>query len=250
MIETFFTQLVIPESCQLDKRIFKKMFYDNGQLNAADKKAFSDDIDEIIWRYTLKPETINIPRYDDADHEYHEIAIIQIGLKDTKQLKRIAQIIQRSIPYPVLLVLTQHNTLLLNTADKRINKVDQTKIVIDETLYTDWLDLEQLLDYQREFLQQFSMKQFSYQDLYRTYLDMIDKIVNLNCGKITGKFGNNSHTEDIDRRACLAEIHQLELQRNELRSALKKENQFNRQIDLNVQIKQLEQYITSVQNTL
>tara|TARA_R110001583_G_scaffold122072_1_gene273332 strand:+ start:16785 stop:17537 length:753 start_codon:yes stop_codon:yes gene_type:complete len=250
MIETFFSQLAIPESCQLDKRIFKKMFYDNGQLNAADKKAFSDDIDEIIWRYTLKPETINIPRYDDADHEYHEIAIIQIALKDTKRLKRIAQIIQRSIPYPLLLVFTQKNSLLFNAADKRINKVDISKLVIDESIYSDWLDLDGLQDYEQDFISQFTMKQFSYQDLYRTYLDMIDKILNLNCGKITGTYSQGEPKADIDRRACLANIHKYQQQQSELRSALKKESQFNRKIDLNIQIKQLEQQIISVQNQL
>jgi len=249
-VEQFFTQLALPDSCRLDKRIFKKLFYDNGQLHAADKIAFSDDIDEIIWRYTLKPETINIARYDDSEREYHEIAIIQVALKNNKRLKRLAQIIQRTIPYPVLLVFTIQDSVLLNIAEKRINKVDQSKLVMDDLIYTDWFNLADLNDYQHTFIERFVMKQYSYQDLYHCYQSISNAIINLNCADITGHYQTDTIITDTDRRVCLAEIHRLEQQQNELRTALKKESQLNRKMALNVQIKQLEQTLLNEQQKL
>lgn len=250
LVDEFFTQLAIPDSCQLDKRIFKKLFYDNGQLKAAEKTALSDDIDEIIWRYTLKPETINIPRYINSEREYHEIAIIQVTLKNNKRLKRLAQVIQRTIPYPILLVFTLEDKVLLNIADKRINKADQSKLVIDDLIYTDWLNLNELNDYQHTFIEHFEMKQFSYQDLYDCYQSISNAIINLNCAAITGNYPSETINTDIDRRACLAEIQRIEQQQNELRTALKKESQFNRKMAMNVQIKQLDQHLLNEQQKL
>jgi len=37
-IEDFYENLGLPEACALGKRLFKKQFYEHGQLGAADKR--------------------------------------------------------------------------------------------------------------------------------------------------------------------------------------------------------------------
>ncbi len=96
--------LNIPSSCKVDKPIFKKQFYDNASLNSKDKELFAGVIDKIVWRYCLKPETINILPHKDKTRDYSEIEVIEVTLKEEKGLRRIAEIIMRSIPYPILLV--------------------------------------------------------------------------------------------------------------------------------------------------
>ena len=144
MITAFYQKLALPEACFLGKRVYKKLFYENAALSAADKKAFSEDILDIQWCYTLKPETIAIARYEDNDREYHEIALMQVNLKNDQHSKRLAQIIQRAIPYPLLIVFTQGSRFALNVADKRINQADREKIRVDAFYDTDWLDLNDL----------------------------------------------------------------------------------------------------------
>lgn len=107
----FYEKLALPDSCYLGKRIYKKLFYENTQLNATDKKSFSNDIETIEWSYTLKPETINIARYEDDEREYFEIAVIEVTLKEPKRYKRIGQIIQGAIPYPVLIVFKHESAI-------------------------------------------------------------------------------------------------------------------------------------------
>ena len=148
----FFEYMAIPDSCHLGKRIYKKLFYGNAQLNATDKKAFKNDIEEIEWRYTLKPETINIQRYVDEEREYYEVAIIQVSLKETPRYKRIAQIIQRAIPYPVLIVFSHKSAIALNIAAKRINRADSEKIMVEEFQDTAWRNLETPEEHEKEFL--------------------------------------------------------------------------------------------------
>ena len=60
IIDLFYKKLAIPDDCYLGKRVYKKLFYENAKLGVTDKKAFTNDIEEIEWHYTLKPETINI----------------------------------------------------------------------------------------------------------------------------------------------------------------------------------------------
>ena len=100
-LEQFYQNMAVPENCALGKRIYKKQFYENGQLNAADKKAFAEDIEGIEWRYTLKPATMNISRFEDDTHEYLEIAILQVLLTAIERTARIAAAMQKAIPYPV-----------------------------------------------------------------------------------------------------------------------------------------------------
>src|SRR5689334_6819802 len=112
-----YTILGIPETCYLGKRVFKKLFDENAVLTASDRKAFTDAIDTIIWQYTLKPSTIQIPAFEDAEREYHEVALLEAKLKDRAKASRIAEVIHRAIPYPVVLVLSDETGALASNQD-------------------------------------------------------------------------------------------------------------------------------------
>lgn len=241
MIEKLYQHLAIPESCQLDQRIFKKLFYENTKLNSADKKAFIEDIEDIQWRYTLKPETINIPAFINTEREYSEIAIIQVNLKNNIRYQRIAQVIQKAIPYPVLLVFVHQQQCVLSVTDKVINQVDQDKIKLNNNYQTDWIDLESPNEIEQQFLSSCSIKQFSYQDYYAFYQDLIARIIALQSAKLSGYYQLDNIDLLEQRTELLNAIHQAQQEIQALKNELKKETQFNRQVNLNMQIKELQQ---------
>jgi hypothetical protein len=243
IIETFYKKLAIPDDCHLGKRVYKKLFYENAKLGVTDKKAFTNDIEEIDWIYTLKPETINISSYEDEGKEYHEIAIIQVALKETTRYKRIAQIIQRAIPYPVFIVFMHDSSIAFNVAMKRINRADSEKITIDEFHDTNWIDLEKLTDYESRFLESCDIKGFSYNNFFTFYSDIVKRIIALNCAELSGVFSVDSKHLEHDRAKVLNSIKKLQHMQTELRSELKKESQFNRKVELNVQIKNVSKQI-------
>ena len=80
MTEAFYSRTAIPESCHLGKRVYKKLFFENAQLDVTDEKAFQEDIDTVTWQYTLRPKTILVSRYEDQEREYHEIAVLHVEL--------------------------------------------------------------------------------------------------------------------------------------------------------------------------
>lgn len=239
MIEDFYKKLAIPDSCFLGKRVYKKLFHENAPLNATDKKVFSEDIEDIQWRYTLKPGTINIARYEDDEREYHEVAVLQVNLKSPKHYKRLAQIIQRAIPYPVLIVFIDGSRIALSVADKRINRADRELIRVEAFHETDWLDLTNLTEPERAFLESCAITQFSYHHFYAFYGDLTARIVALNCAYLSGMYSPDSALSRKERIDLLGSVRQKQLKLAELRAALKKESQFNRQVELNVQIKKL-----------
>lgn len=240
MIEQFCLSLGIPDSCYLGKRVFKKHFYENAELNKLEQKLFIDDIEDIQWRYSLKPETINIARYTDAETEYHEIAVLVVTLKNPAHYKRLASIIQKAIPYPLLLVFNYQALIALSVADKRLNRANSDKITVTANDETDWLDLSVLTEIEQGFISSMQLQNLSFYNFYRFYADWQQRIIAFNCAKITGRYVIKQATEQEQQRETLNAIRQAQQQLQALRAALKKESQFNQKVQLNIQIKQLD----------
>jgi len=246
-LDQFYQNMALPEACALGKRIFKKQFYDNGQLNAADKKAFVEDIESIEWRYTLKPSTINIPKHEDETHEYLEVAILQVLLTAIGRSARIAMAMQKAIPYPVLIVFVYGGQLLLNVAEKRINRADSNKIVVETVHDTGWIPLQEQEQWQTDFLNDFRVANFSYRNFFDFYKDIVQRIIALNCAIHTGKYSLGT---SVDRVEALRQMEKLQQERFETGNKLKKEKNLGTQVELNTRIKRITDSIDTLRKNL
>lgn len=254
-IDQFHENLAVPDACHLGKRLFKKQFYEHGQLGATDKKAFVEDIDNIEWRYTLKPSTINIPKLEDHGREYLEIAILQVMLNVADRHLRIASVIQKAIPYPLVIVFVCGSRLAITAAEKRINRADANKIVTEASYDTGWIDLAARDAAQAVFLADFRVTNFSYRNLYDFYQGAVARIIALNCAVHTGRYAlqaeaNMTPKGNTERLEALRQIEKFHKERSELRNKLKKEKNLGSQVSLNTKIKQLNDRIEAVRNEL
>jgi len=251
LIELLYEKMTIPATCHLGKRVFKKLFFENATLTATDKRAFRDDIDTILWQYTLKPTTIQIKSYEDDHREYHEVAILQVNLKNTSRHKRIAEVIHRAIPYPIMVVLFFETSFVLSLANKRFSQAEHGAIVADEFYITDSVDLSVLTDIQKVFLTSLSVTSLPHTHFFAFYSALIDRVIALNCAKLTGGYRLETSAEKRrKRRKNLIDCHELEVQIAEHKAAIRKEQQFNRQVELNTKIKQLERCLKTKVDTL
>jgi len=259
-VDAFYEHLGMPKACLLGKRIYKKQFHDNAKLTSAEKKALSEDVDTIEWRFTLKPSTINIPRYVTEELDYSEVALLHIRLKEDKRQQLIGKLIQRAIPYPMILVMEHEGRLLIQVADKRINQADSEKVVIESFLGTGWIDLLEPSAVQQKFLNDFRITDFSYANFHDFYQSITQRIVALNCADRTGRYALEGSSGGLDGDAGeesgnrkieqLRTLDELEKQQISLRSALKRESQFNQRLELNMKIKKLAQEMDSVKEQL
>ncbi len=251
MIDVLYNKLALPDSCHLGKRVFKKLFQENAVLGITDKKAFRDDINTIVWQYTLKPSTIPIQAYENSEREYLEVAILEVGLKTRNRTSRIAEVIHRAIPYPLLVVFAHEQSCLLSLAHKRFSQAEHEAIVADEFYATDWIDLSAPTEPQAAFLDSLAVSSLPHTHFYAFYSALVDRLIALDCARLTGAYCIESDAERrAGRREQIAACHALEVRIAEHKAAVKKETQFNRQVELNIETKRLEVELAFIAETL
>lgn len=254
-LEAFIDHLSIPRSCELNKPVFKKLFLVNGVLDIADKTALKDDVDKIRWLYTLKPATINVAAYVDSERDFSEVAVLQVELTSAKRLKRIATFMQRSIPYPLILLFSQENQVCLSIADKRINQADKEKWVVEGTLYTDWIDLAAPTLAQAAFLEDCNINSFSFANFLSFYKSLTERVIAMNCAIHSGRYERGA-TDNIESKPSegrlerLRELERLNLQKSDIANKLKKEKQLGRQVELNTQIKKINDELKKIKESI
>lgn len=243
MIDVLYDNMAIPESCYLGKRVFKKLFHENAKLGATDKKAFREDIDTITWQYTLKPSTIPIQPYEDEQREYLEVSILQVDMKTQKRIGRISEIIHRAIPYPLLIVFVFQKLCALSTAHKRFSQAEKGAIVAENFVVTEWIDLSAPTKTQEEFIESLAITNLSYLHFFAFYSGLVERLVALDCSRLTGEFRLEQESTREARSERLDACHNLEEKITEYKAAIKKETQFNRKVELNIKIKELEKQL-------
>lgn len=220
----------IPRSCEVENTIFKKLFYENADLSAADRTLFTDAINKITWLYCLKPDTINIQPYKDDKREYDEVEFIEVVLVEEKRINRMAEIIMRTIPYPMVLIFRLDNKLKLYVSHQRNSLNDSSKNTIEELISTEWVFNDSLL------FGKLDIQKMRFSNFYALYSDIVDTV---SIYKASALIPIDLDISGEDARQLTAEIEGLEKQIATLKSKLKNETQFNKKMELNIEIRNL-----------
>lgn len=256
--EAFLAGLNVPDSCVLNKPLFKKMFQEHADLDAKDKKALKDDVDKIRWLYTLKPSTINIAPFSDDLRDYGELAFLHVELRNTKSAERIGHLINRAIPYPTVIffVLSENNRpeandeqLAICLADKRINKADQTKWVIESFQLSPWLGLGSKSESEQEFFNSLNFTGLPHSNFWLFYQAIMACVQALQCAEISGRFHLASGEVTQQQADQLNRYRSIENDIKKLRAQIK-QAEFSQQVVLNTQIKQQEQRLKQIAEAL
>lgn len=236
-----YDHLALPEAAYLGKRVYKKLFFDNADLSAADRRAFTDDIDRITWQYTLKPATLNVNAYRDEARDYPELAIIEAVLRTPGRAARLAELIHRAIPYPLFLVLINNDDFAVSTAHKRASKAESGIVVAEDLRITRWMHAAALNDVEQAFLDSLAVSSLPQTHYHALYAAWHQRVLALACARLSHAFCVPTQAEhQAEQRERLAACRRLEGEIARLRAEIKKERRFNRQVELNTRIKGLE----------
>lgn len=221
--------------------IFKKIFYEEGGLNKSEMKIFTDNIDKITLLFSFTEDNMNIKPYIDEDREYDEIAIIQVAINDKSKSGKIGEIIQRTIQYPIVILFTMGDEVQINVATKIINKSDESKNVVEKTIRTHWINKSNLTKIEKDFFKSLDMKELSFANFHRFYMDIFDRVFMLNTAAYTKDY-NILLIKDIEKiKEIQNKINIIELTLDQLRKKIKKEDNFSRKVNLNIKIKTIEE---------
>ena len=243
-MDSLFESFGFPDKCFLGKRLFKKLILEQVKLGATDKKAVSDDIEELHVVYSLNPDNIAIAAYSDDQREYLELQCITVRLRSPNRAERIAEILHRAIPYPLVIQLDWNATAMLHLGEKRISLADSSKMTVERMAHTGWLDPAELKPVETAFFQ--SLERLPFTNFMAYYRAILERVVALNCAEYTGQFALGKK----DRHEALEDICRLRQEQVELRGELKQEKNLGTKVALNTKIKQIDAKVESIKTAL
>src|SRR5690606_33392785 len=255
--------LCLPDSARVDQRVPKKLLLENAASTAPDKRLITDAIEEIQWLAALKPNTIGVPSYRDAQREYLEIAVLTVTLRGTvkpARLARLAELVHRAVPYPVLLLM-EGQALTLSLAHKRWAQNEAGKVVLDgdavllslSCVTEDVTALEDATAPEIEcaFVQSLSIACQPQATLHALYQGWMDCVQALLAARLTGSYQTPTTPEQAAaRRQALADCERLEAEVSRLRAQAAKEKQLARQVELNLTLKRVQAELAAAQQQL
>ena len=215
--------LALPEDALVDKRVPKSLLIDNGAPTAADQRRIREGIEELRWAAALKPTTIGVAEFRDGTREYLEIAVLNLILRSGADSTRLAELVHRAVPYPVLLIATLEGGPEISLAHKRWSQAEAEKTVIDGEIITSG-DLDGgSAESTTAFRSSLALDQQPRATLHALYQGWLDKVESLNAARVTGEYSiPSSPTEATERSAALRDYLQLETRITELHAAAKK----------------------------
>ena len=243
--------LALPPDARVDHRVPKKLLTEQGAPTAADKRQIQDGIEELLWVAALKPTNIAVPAFRDEVREYLEIAVLTATLRAGAKPSRLIELIHRAIPYPLVLVAVHGDTVSLSLAHKRWSQGERGKVVIEDVHRTAPFRPDTPTAEEAPFLASLAVSSLPTRDLFALYQGWLDRVAALEASQITGTF---APPDSADRASALREgldTH-ARLQRDlaVLRAQAKKEKQFNRRVELNLEIKRLAAKLAALSQSL
>ena len=195
--------------------VSKNKFYTRGKASKRIKDIFVTQIEEIIWKNKLAPETLNLPSAAGIE----EIHIFEIWLKEAELDPDALEFIDKSIPFPLFFRLIHDGQIRFAASWKRPSESNSRKWVNEATFATPArsadskpLPLPVAIDLS-----------ILYEQMVRFYIPLPPR-----------------PTEGVREQVVrFKTIQEAEQERTRLEARLHREKQFNRKVDTNASLRAL-----------
>lgn len=180
---------------------------------------FAAEIDQIVWRFKLAAETINLP----AGPGVNEIQIIGVELKAgiSDVSAEILHCIDNAIAFPIFFEVTaptaSGNRIRVIAAHKRPSEADSSKWVVGDYYSTEWHHIDAARSPLPVAL-----------DLASLYEQMLGQLM-----PIRARAGESLQALAERHRVMALKLRELE----KLEAQLNREKQFNRKVEINAQLR-------------
>lgn len=207
----------LPENTCFGRIVPKNKFYQNLDIDSKTVRSFTQQIVSVRWINKLSADTLNVEKGSRVE----EVEVMLIRLK-TKELDiNVLRQMDRQLHYHLIFILESEERFQIWTSYKE----ESTKAAFRVTNYyhTDWLTEES-----------FSFK-IAGLNMDTIYENLVRQIM-----EAGGEKGNADETVSLKEAVEIAEKRKaLEKQIEHIKTKIRKEKQFNRQVELNQQLKML-----------
>lgn len=243
MIERFISILQLPEKCLVKKKITKAFFKRNFELTSSEKTILDDfsTVAGIDWIASISPVNANIPAFTESDSTCEELQVIALQTSNDQYERnkiKLADLIQKFVPYHILLIIYCEDLFMFNLCLKRINLTDPNKRVMDKSFYTENISYVSEENKIEAFFNGLSFASLDKTNLQTVYDSYIQQVIALKTVEIKGQYTPRTNERTKQDVQHLEEIGAIEKELGLLQNLAKKETQMNRRIELNTQIQQ------------
>lgn len=122
-----------PPQTRVNRVVPKAKLYAHGRVSRRVQDLFVKQVEEVVWRHKLSPETVNLP----ARNGIQEIQVFEVALRTPDVDDVILQAIDKAIPFPIVFQLTIDGFARYSVALKRPSEADSEKWVIGNRFLTE-----------------------------------------------------------------------------------------------------------------
>ena len=247
--------LQLPEKCLVNKKITKAFFKRNFDMTRTERNLLDDanSVISIDWIASISQSNANVSAWQDAESTFEEIEVIAVTTNTdnlNKQATPIIDLIQKYIPYHLLLVVTDGAKTVWNVTYKRINQNDNNKRTVDKKFTSELIDLNGDNAIHKAFIESLNFSKLVSTDLKVLYDSYIQCFVGLNTAPIIGAFETRPTERTKEDVELLVRINQLEKEITTLSNSAQKETQLNKRIELNTKLQHRRKQIEQLKNTI
>lgn len=252
----------VPSAAIVNSILPKQDIFDATKMNKSDRDYFVRYVKQIRWLYKFDDASIRIKPYEDEEKTYLEAELISIKLKKEFQdynhntgnyhrfdarLDRIVDILLRFIPYPILLCAEFNDEIKFYVSHISDSKLDYDKITLDELINTEWINTNEMDGFDIELIDKLQIDNLDKTNVYTFYDDIVTAIIQYNGSKEVGQSVTLTK-EEIQE--IMDKIKSLEREISNLKIKIRRENNFNEKVELNVKINGLLNEIKKLQGEL
>ena len=210
--------LKFPEKTYCNRKLPKKVFYEHLPMTPKLERAFVDSIAGIRLRNVLSPDTMNIAKSEG----FAEIGVIEIALKTYPLDEYVLEVVDRVLPFYALYLIEYKGKY-----QAYIGYKEKTAAKVSRYFHSERVDFDAL---------PLSVEGKSVEEIYSNF------VVQVSGGALAPET-----PEDLKQ----AVEHNLEMQKLEeqiaaLAKKIRTEKQFNRQIELSNQKRELERLLKEI----
>lgn len=204
----------LPKPTYFDRNISKNKFYEKLDIDKKLERSFIDQISSVCWLHKLSADTLNVSKGETVE----EVEVFLIKLKTDVLDIDVMRQMDRQLHYHLIFILEAEGRYQLWTGYKE--ESTNTAFKVGSYYHTEWV----------------TEKDFSLQIDGLNMDTVYENLVRQIAGETLAKENDESLKESVERQAAR---EKLEKEIEKLRGKIRKEKQFNRQVEMNKQLKVL-----------
>lgn len=215
----------LPDNTYFGKLVPKNKFYDKLIIDKKLERSFIDQINSIRWVHKLSADTLNVEKGSIVE----EVEVFLIKLKTSELDLNVLRQMDRQLHYHLIFILEFEEQYQIWTGYKE--ESTNTAFKVGNYYHTDWVTEET-----------FSLH-INGLNMDTIYENLVRQIMS-ECGVLRVESGVVPLKELVEREEKRKELEKKIIK---LKAKIRKEKQFNRQVELNAELKKLNAQLSALQ---